>query len=37
MCGPKHCPMQTKITDADIEGLEKVLAEQKRAGEPVGV
>jgi len=29
--------MQTKITDADIEGLEKVLAEQKRAGEPVGV
>jgi phosphomethylpyrimidine synthase len=29
MCGPKHCPMQTKITDADLEGLEQVLAEQK--------
>ena len=26
MCGPKHCPMQTKITDEDLEGLEKVLA-----------
>ena len=25
MCGPKHCPMQTKITDADLEGLEEVL------------
>ena len=25
MCGPKHCPMQTKITEEDIEGLEKVL------------
>jgi len=25
MCGPKHCPMQTKITDEDLEGLEKVL------------
>ena len=29
MCGPKHCPMQTKITDADLEGLEQVLAEQE--------
>jgi phosphomethylpyrimidine synthase len=29
MCGPKHCPMQTKITDKDLEGLEQVLAEQK--------
>jgi phosphomethylpyrimidine synthase len=37
MCGPKHCPMQTKITDEDIEGLEQVLAEQKKAGEPLGV
>ena len=25
MCGPKHCPMQTKITDEDLEGLQKVL------------
>ncbi|MCX5926242.1 MAG: phosphomethylpyrimidine synthase ThiC [Cyanobium sp. LacPavin_0920_WC12_MAG_63_22] len=29
MCGPKHCPMQTKITDEDLAGLEQVLAEQK--------
>jgi len=29
MCGPKHCPMQTKITDADLEGLEQILVEQK--------
>ena len=29
MCGPKHCPMQTKITDEDLVGLEKVLEEQK--------
>jgi phosphomethylpyrimidine synthase len=28
MCGPKHCPMQTKITDEDLSGLEKVLQEQ---------
>jgi len=28
--------MQTKITDADLEGLEQVLAEQK-AGETVAV
>jgi phosphomethylpyrimidine synthase len=26
MCGPKHCPMQTKITDEDLAGLEQVLA-----------
>ena len=25
MCGPKHCPMQTKITDKDLEELERVL------------
>ncbi len=25
MCGPKHCPMQTKITDKDIEVLEQYL------------
>ena len=25
MCGPKHCPMQTKITDKDIAELEKVI------------
>jgi phosphomethylpyrimidine synthase len=29
MCGPKHCPMQTKITDEDLAGLEQVLAEQQ--------
>jgi len=26
MCGPKHCPMQTKITDKDLEELEIVLS-----------
>ena len=26
MCGPKHCPMQTKITDEDMAALEQVLA-----------
>ncbi len=26
MCGPKHCPMQTKITDKDLEDLENVLS-----------
>jgi phosphomethylpyrimidine synthase len=31
MCGPKHCPMQTKITDEDLVGLEKVLQEQNAA------
>ena len=31
MCGPKHCPMQTKITDADLEGLEDVLKAQGAA------
>ena len=25
MCGPKHCPMQTKITDADLENLDREL------------
>ena len=28
MCGPKHCPMQTKITTEDLESLEKVLADR---------
>ena len=36
MCGPKHCPMQTKITDEDLEGLEKVL-EVKGGAELSGV
>ena len=36
MCGPKHCPMQTKITDEDLEGLEQVLKTQG-AAELVGV
>ncbi len=26
MCGPKHCPMQTKITDKDLVELEEVLS-----------
>ncbi len=25
MCGPKHCPMQTKITDEDIAELEEAI------------
>jgi phosphomethylpyrimidine synthase len=29
MCGPKHWPTQTKITDEDLVGLEKVLEQQK--------
>ena len=33
MCGPKHCPMQTKITDEDLEGLEKVLETKAGAAE----
>ncbi len=28
MCGPKHCPMQTKITDKDLEELEDILSSQ---------
>ena len=31
MCGPKHCPMQTKITDQDLEGFEEVLKVQGAA------
>ncbi len=31
MCGPKHCPMQTKITEKDLEGLEKVLTQQTKS------
>jgi len=29
MCGPKHCPMQTKITDEDVAALEQVLAQDQ--------
>ena len=36
MCGSKHCLMQTKITDEDLEGLEKVL-EAKGGAEVAGV
>ena len=36
MCGPKHCPMQTKITDEDLEGLQKAL-ESNGAAELVPV
>ncbi len=33
MCGPKHCPMQTKITDEDVAALEQALAkDQAKAG-----
>ena len=31
MCGPKHCPMQTKITDEDLDDLEKVIQAKKGA------
>jgi len=34
MCGPKHCPMQTKITDQDLEALEKVIT-KKNDSKPV--
>ena len=37
MCGPKHCPMQTKITDEDLEGLEKVLETKGGAAELTAV
>lgn len=29
MCGPKHCPMQTRITDEDVAALEQVLAKDQ--------
>lgn len=29
MCGPKHCPMQTKITDEDVAALEEALAKER--------
>ncbi len=32
MCGPKHCPMQTKITEEDIIELEQVLEKQSPLG-----
>ncbi len=31
MCGPKHCPMQTKITDQDLDDLERELKSQGAA------
>ncbi|KZR74626.1 Phosphomethylpyrimidine synthase [Prochlorococcus marinus str. MIT 1318] len=31
MCGSKHCPMQAKITDEDLEGLEKSLQSKGKA------
>jgi phosphomethylpyrimidine synthase len=31
MCGPKHCPMQTKITDEDLAGLESILRDKLMA------
>ena len=37
MCGPKHCPMQTKITDEDLEGLEKALETKAGAAELTAV
>jgi phosphomethylpyrimidine synthase len=37
MCGPKHCPMQTKITDEDLAGLEDVIKTKGGAGELTGV
>ena len=29
MCGPKHCPIQIKIMDGDLAGLEKMLENKK--------
>ena len=37
MCGPKHCPMQTKITDEDLKSLEKVLETKAGAAELTAV
>ena len=37
MCGPKHCPMQTKITDEDLAGLEDILKAKGGAGDLAGV
>jgi len=31
MCGPKHCPMQTKITNKELEDLEQILLDKKEA------
>ena len=31
MCGPKHCPMKTKITDQDLDNLERELKSQGAA------
>ena len=28
MCGPKHCPMQTKITDEELKKLEEKLTNE---------
>ncbi len=36
MCGPKHCPMQTKITEDDLDKLEQVI-EKKGASELIQV
>ena len=32
MCGPKHCPMQTKITEDDLDKLEKVINKEDDSG-----
>ena len=37
MCGSNHCPMQIKITDEDLEGLEKVLETKSGAVELTAV
>ena len=29
MCGPKHCPLKIKITEADLQGLEKPLSKEQ--------
>jgi len=33
MCGPKHCPMQTKITAEDLEKLDQAIASCGDSGE----
>ena len=37
MCGPKHCPMKTKIMDEDLAGLDDALKTKGGAGELAGV
>ena len=37
MYGPKHCPMQSKITDENLAGLEEAIKAKGGAVELAGV